>query len=365
MDVERDIVWLSVPFVTGLASAAFIPSGEAYYLKAATGISISAILLFLYCRKGNRHIAGAFLFLVLGWFCYQNSTLCGMTGASSLIHPSDAFAPLIEKCAFSDKTDALLKALLTGDREALDSGTIQAFRKSGASHILALSGLHLGIIYGILTKLLSILGNSRPSSFIRSALIITACALYCTMTGCGPSIIRAFIFITINEISHHYSGRKKRPEAILCTAMTLQLTINPLVIKSVGFQLSYLAMTGIVLIYPMMEKWYPSDGGRLDIMKRIWNSAALTVSCQIFTAPLVWITFRTFPKYFLLTNLIALPMTEMLIVSSVVCIGINSLATIPAISAIPFAENVTNIAKKAVEWGTESLCFHLDVIGNM
>lgn len=305
------------------------------------------------------------MFFVLGWFCYQNAALCRMSSDGLLFQPSTRFSTIISNCGFSEKTEALLQALLTGHREMLDTNTIQAFRESGASHILALSGLHLGIIYGILVKALSIIGNNRTASCIRSVFAIGVCMVYCLSTGCSPSLIRAFIFITINEISHHFSGRRRRPAAVLCTALMIQLIADPKVIESLGFQLSYFAMSGIILIYPKMESWYESDDGRFDVMRKIWTSAALTVSCQIFTAPLIWVTFRTFPKYFLLTNLIALPLTEFLIISSFVCLCVKALCLAPFSDAMPFLGKIAEATKELVEWGADSLTFHLNIISSM
>ena len=71
-------------------------------------------------------------------------------------------------------------------------------------------------------------------------------------------------------------------------------------------------MLGIVLVFPRLDAWYPA-AGRLDPFRRVWSAVALTCSCQLFTAPLVWIRFRSFPKYFLLTNLGALPLTELFV----------------------------------------------------
>ena len=96
---------------------------------------------------------------------------------------------------------------------------------------------------------------------------------------------------------------------VLYAALTLQLAVTPGVVQSPAFQLSYLAMLGIITLFPRLQAWYPS-GARFDPFRRIWTGVTLALSCQLFTAPLVWLRFHTFPKYFLLTNLAALPLTE-------------------------------------------------------
>lgn len=156
------------------------------------------------------------------------------------------------------ESPVLVNALLTGDKSGLDKDIISAFRDSGAAHILALSGLHLGIIYGILRKVTSVMGNSPTANKIRSAGIIFTTFLYTLATGAGPSLVRAQLFITINEISH-LAQRRTSLGKVYCSALLIQLTINPLVISSVGFQLSYMAMAGIVVLYPRMKAWFPEN----------------------------------------------------------------------------------------------------------
>ena len=273
---------------------------------------------------------------------------------------------LIDGCGLrGEESAALLKALLTGQRNGLARATVGAFRSSGAAHILALSGLHLGVVYGVLTRLLAVLGRSRPAMLIRSLTAVAACGFYCMMCGAGPSLVRAFLFICINEFARHSPGRHRDPIRVLCAALMIQLVVSPGVIASLGFQLSYLSIAGLFIIFPRLDAWYPTwlfdgsrpdcdcgrvdgDGsmpdddcsmaqesesrkrlsgsilGKIDIMRRIWSSVALSISCQLFTAPVVWFHFHTFPKYFLITNLIALPLTEVLIVTAVLTLCLSA-----------------------------------------
>jgi len=108
--------------------------------------------------------------------------------------------------------------------------------------------------------------------------------------------------------------------AVLCGALMLQLTFDPAQITSVGFQLSYLAMLGIYTLFPRIEAWYPSTSGK-DPLRKLWSAASLSISCQVFTSPLAWLYFRNFPVFFLISNLTALPLTEIFMVLSIVCIA--------------------------------------------
>lgn len=229
---------------------------------------------------------------------------------------------------------------MTGQREGLPEATVKAFRDSGASHILALSGLHLGIIYILISKPLALLGNSPAAYRVRCLSTVAVSGVYVLATGAGASLIRAFLFIFLNEVSKLHPERKRDGLLIFWTALTVQAALNPLSIRSVGFQLSYLAVFGILTIYPSLKNFYPKTASKLDVMHRIWDSMALSLSCQIFTAPLAFLHFGTFPKYFLLTNLIALPLTEILIAGGVLC----SLLTLAGICPPVLVDTIEGIA---------------------
>ena len=300
--------------------AAFWPPGsDALWAVAAGSCLAAAWLLYSLSGRGDRTGAVLLLFLLLG-------VLCGSAGGLLPAAPRGAWPPAeralgallrrIGGAGFAHpSTAALLEALLAGQRDGLDPATVEAFRAAGASHLLALSGLHLGILYGILQRGLAVLGRSRPALVARSAAAVGASFFYLVMTGASPSLVCAFLFILLHELARHLPGRRVRPQNVFCAALTLQLALTPAVVRSPGFQLSYLAMLGIITLFPRIEAWYPA-GARFDPLRRIWSGIALAFSCQAFTAPLAWLRFHTFPKYFLLTNLAALPLTEGFLLSA-------------------------------------------------
>ena len=326
MKNQSGITGLSFPFAAGVAAAALAARP---FEGAAVSMLAAAMLLILAVRSGRRNSGLlAAMFFCLGFMCW-----CTRALAPAIPRPPSPtvtrLAMRIDGMGFpGDDSGAIIKALLTGRRDSLARSTVETFRRSGASHILALSGLHLGVLYIFVLTLLRPLGNSRPAKAVGSAVTVSLCGLYAYATGASPSIVRAFLFILINETGKHFPGRRRSALGTFCTALTIQLAVRPDFISSVGFQLSYLAMLGITVLFPRLQKWYPSARGPSPL-RYIWNCAALSISCQAFTAPVVWVHFRTFPKYFLMTNLIAMPLTELLISGSVAALLLDAAGVCP------------------------------------
>ena len=330
---RQGIGTVSIHFVSGVAIAASLPWGETFFRWAAALGCIALGLLWLLMRgRGGRLPATMAALVLAGFFCYCCARACTPLSSAPAwtVAALGKFTDAIDACGLKHEgSTALLKALLAGKRDGLDSGTLEAFRRSGASHLLALSGLHLGVIYLIIRRLLFIIGNSRPARLTRSLLAVGLCTAYSAMTGFGASVTRALLFIVLHECGTLLPGRRHSLAGTFCTAITIQLAASPRSIETLSFQLSYLAMLGIVGIAPALRSFYPGDGRRRGPVKRIWDSAALSVSCQITTAPLAWISFGSLPRHFLLTNLVALPLTELLIVVSLPMTALDAAGACP------------------------------------
>lgn len=271
------------------------------------------------------------LFMLLGVFCAINSSLLeGLIFRQKnavLEKLAESLKMMIDSIPFKhDSSNSLVKALVSGDRTDLGNDLRDSFRKAGASHILALSGMHLGIIYLLIRRPLSMLGGSRTATIIRFALTITAAGLFTLVTGAGASLVRAFLFILFSETATLIPERRTDLKRSLAAALLLQLALKPQLIQDVGFQLSYLAMSGIAFLMPELQSWYPE--GKCG-MKKLWDSMALSLSCQLFTAPAVWFYFQSFPPFFLLTNLLAMPLTTAVMGSSVLCLVLEGAGICP------------------------------------
>ena len=331
MKEERDIVYLSLPFTAAVAVGNLLSPSYGAAIASAAVLFIS--IAYFIERKPRSMAAYAFLMFACGMFCSLTGGLSAMSDATSMPHWQAAvrgrLAGAVDALPFtSDGTAALVKALALGDKSSLAPEVTAAFRASGAAHILALSGLHLGIFYLCLSYLLAPLGRSPRVKKIKCVIIILLSAAYVIVAGASASLVRALIFIILRE-SAQLLCRKISLLRILLAALMIQLIISPGEITSAGFQLSYLAVGGIAILYPWLEGLYPA-GGRLDFVRKIWQLLALSISCQLFTAPVAWLRFHSFPKYFLLANLLAMPVAMLLTASAILIVVLAPLHLCPS-----------------------------------
>ena len=189
-------------------------------------------------------------------------------------------------------------ALLLGDKELLASETRSSFSNAGAMHVLAVSGLHVGIVLFIIMFLLGKLSRliSKKNAIIISIVIIW---IYAGITGFSPSVMRASFMFSIIAIGQMTGKSSNAVNTLLFSAFVL-LIFNPLWIYDIGFQLSYLAMLGIFLLYKPISKIIYL---RNKWLMKIWQGTAIGLAAQAFTVPLTLYYFHQFPNYFILTNI--------------------------------------------------------------
>ena len=363
MGEAKDTAGIALFFMAGTAAGEWLVSGpvppEHRHILASASMMLfasAAIAAGLTKAAGPRRTVSVLsLFALAGLLCRVSvsihggiSVFQGSLPAEALASMSGKFKDLIDSVPYRDSDSAaIIKALISGDRSDVAPHIRDAFRDSGASHILALSGMHLGIIYAILLKMFSVFGNTPAARKARSLSIIAISAWYTAVTGAASSLVRALLFIPLCE-SARLAGRETRPMNIFFVALTIQLAVSPGNITSAGFQLSYLAMAGIYILYPKMKSWFPGPdsgtmrvqgpnqeqapvpSGRRGPMKRLWDAAALTIACQAFTAPAAWLHFGTFPEYFIITNLLAVPLSNFIMITSVGVIALSALGICPS-----------------------------------
>lgn len=207
-------------------------------------------------------------------------------------------------------------ALITGDRSRIPEEIQADFRNSGTFHLLALSGLHIGILYRMLQRLLWWLpGLAGIRARVRSLLILSALWLYAAATGLSPSIFRAVLTATCYEAGQWREEPGNGVHALSVSALIIS-AIDPGAPREAGFQLSFLAMAGIFFLNPPLEELICPFLNRLPTalripVRRIWSLLSVSLACQTATLPLTLPLFGTFPLSFQLANLLAAPLTAL------------------------------------------------------
>lgn len=204
---------------------------------------------------------------------------------------------------------SVVSALTLGYRAEISQETTNYFASTGAMHVLSVSGLHVALIYFVLGFFLSFIKQRIAGKAIFALLMISFLWIYAFISGFSPSVQRAtvmFSFVIIGDLL-------RRPANIYNTLMASALfliLLNPQVIYDIGFQLSYLAVFGIILIQPVLNKLIEVNN---PILKWIWSLTTVSVAAQLTTFPLGLFYFNQFPNLFWLSNFIVIPATTLII----------------------------------------------------
>lgn len=221
---------------------------------------------------------------------------------------------ILKKNLRTQREKGLAEALLIGYKDDLDKELVQSYSNTGVVHIIAISGLHLGLIYILLAGLLKPLRALKKFRWIRPIFILSGLWLFSLLTGAQASVLRsAFMFSMI--VLGESSGRKTSVFNSLAFSALILLCINPYWLWDTGFQLSYAAVTSILLFRKPVYHWFYFSNRLVDT---IWKLTAVTLSAQVLTLPLCIYYFHQFPTFFILSNLLVIPMASIILIGEIV-----------------------------------------------
>ncbi|HET8829341.1 MAG TPA: ComEC/Rec2 family competence protein [Pelobium sp.] len=201
---------------------------------------------------------------------------------------------------------AVASTLVLGYRETLDRDLMTTYSNTGTMHVLSVSGMHVAIVAALLNFLLGFMNRRKKLRIIKAVIIISLVWFYALVTGLAPSITRAAIMISFVIIARTKS-RSVNIFNVLGVSAFMILLYDPFSLVNVGFQLSYIAVGGLIYLYPKISLWYKPEN---KILKAIWAVMAVSIAAQIATAPLSLFYFHQFPVYFILSNVfIVVPAT--------------------------------------------------------
>jgi competence protein ComEC len=199
---------------------------------------------------------------------------------------------------------AVASTLILGYKADLSNDVLQAYSKTGTIHILSVSGGHVAIIYLLLGWMLSFLNGYKRGRILKAIFIIALIWAYALLTGFSPAVCRAAVMISLVITGKTYSRYINNLNLLAASAFAL-LLYDPFLLTDVGFQLSYLAVGGLVVFQPIVYKWLNFKNRAVD---KIWLACSVSIAAQVITFPLSAYYFHQFPVYFLVSNLlIAIP----------------------------------------------------------
>ncbi|NQU34466.1 MAG: ComEC family competence protein [Bacteroidetes bacterium] len=209
---------------------------------------------------------------------------------------------------------AVAAAVLLGYDDGMEQKLKQDYIMAGAMHILCVSGLHVGIIYLVLSFVLGFLRNTRFNNILRAIILLLLVWAYAAITGLSPSVQRASLMISAFIIGSLLNRHRDTYNTLAVSALLL-LIFNPNLIFNVGFQLSYAAVLGIITFHqPIYRLLYFKN----SIVDKIWSITVLSFAAQLATFPIATYYFHFFPPWFWLTNLFTFPLSFLIITSGLV-----------------------------------------------
>lgn len=249
--------------------------------------------------------------------CYLTPELwldLGINDGSALMQMAHSlrrkFLKILSKSGVSESQMPIASALILGERESLDEETKKAYSTAGAMHVLAVSGLHVGIIYIVLNFALRFLDRTRRSKVMKAILLLSVLWLYALITGLSPSVLRATTMFSFMVVAGALNRQTNIYNTIAASAFLL-LIINPFLIMQVGFQLSYLAVLGIIYFQPKIYGWFYFRHKASDYL---WKITSVSIAAQIATFPLGLFYFHQFPVYFFVSNVVVIPCAAIILV---------------------------------------------------
>ncbi len=241
---------------------------------------------------------------------------------------------ILRKNIKGEKELGLAEALLIGYKDNLDKTLVQSYTNTGVVHIIAISGLHLGLIYWLLLLLFKPLQKNKNLKWLNPILIISGLWLFSLLAGAQPSIVRSAVMFTCIVLGNSLVRKTSIFNSLALSAFLL-LCFNPYWLWDVGFQLSYAAVLSIVIFMKPVYNWFYFKNKILDFF---WKLNAVAIAAQILTLPVSIYHFHQFPNYFLLTNFIAVPLSSIILLGEIF------------LCAISFIPHLATLTGKLLSW---------------
>lgn len=231
----------------------------------------------------------------------------------------DKLLQALRRCGLTDDEFGVGAAILLGYDESLPAQVRQNYVAAGSMHILCVSGMHVGIIYLLASFLLGLFGKGKTIAVIRKVILLALIWFYALLTGLSPSIMRASLMITFVLFGELFHRKGFALNSIAASAFML-LLMDPNNLFAIGFQLSYVAVVGIVLLQkPIYNRIYVKN----KLLDKLWEITSVSLAAQVATMPFAIYYFNQFTPYFWLSNLLMTPLSFVVIMSGMLLLMLS------------------------------------------
>lgn len=240
-------------------------------------------------------------------------------------------------------TDAVAVAstIILGYRADLRKEVQQAYTQTGTMHLLSVAGMHVAFIYLLISLILGFLTRYPKGKLIKAIISIILIWCYALITGFSPAVCRAVLMLSMVIIGFTFNRHINKLNVLAVSAFIL-LLYNPFYIMDAGFQLSYLAVFGILIIQPYIYKWFDIQN---KIAKEIWLACSVSIAAQIILFPLSALYFHDFPVYFLISNVFVIIPAAITMYLGIAYLALPSIPVVSASLAWCLEKTVTIMTK--------------------
>ncbi|MDO6745127.1 ComEC/Rec2 family competence protein [Tenacibaculum soleae] len=251
----------------------------------------------------------------------------------------------LKRYSFTKDQLSVINALLLGKRQDISKNLLESYINAGAVHILAISGLHIGIILLLLSSLFKPLKRLKYGATMKAILIVILLWIFAFIAGLSASVVRAVTMFTFIAIGASFK-KKRIVEHSLISSMFLLLLVKPMFLFDVGFQLSYLAVFGIIWIQPLLYKLYKP---KLWLLDKVWSLLTVSVAAQVGILPVSLYYFHQFPGLFIISNLLIIPFLGGILIGGIIVILLALLNILPQF-LIDIYGFIISLMNKIVDW---------------
>lgn len=242
----------------------------------------------------------------------------------------------LEEAKFSRTEMNVALALILGQKQEISSDIKQDYQYAGVTHVLSVSGLHVGYIMLFIFFILKPISNTKKGSLIKLTIIIISLASFAIVSGLSPPVLRSVVMFSFLAIGNHLH-RTSNTYHTLLVSILLILLFEPYFLFDAGFQLSYIALFSILWLQPLLKTiWLPKN----KIAKYLWEALTVSFAAQIGTFPICLYYFHQFPALFFITNILILPLVSFIMIVGIVVMLISVFASCPVLIIQVFEKSI-------------------------